>query len=204
MAEQVGPESEVERTLGTLATLNPAYALDHAPQPEAPPPITIDDLYRSHRMQMVRMAILLVDDMASAEDVVQEAFVVLPDAARRYRGAPDGLESFLLGIAVKRARRHQRAAWRRRLAMDRLAAEDTRAARTPEQDVYRRELGVRLARALGRLPHAQRVAFVLCEIEGMTSGQAAVVADAPEPTMRTRLFHARRRLRELLAEEGAE
>jgi len=77
MAEQVGPESEVERTLGTLATLNPAYALDHAPQPEAPPPITIDDLYRSHRMQMVRMAILLVDDMASAEDVVQEAFAGL-------------------------------------------------------------------------------------------------------------------------------
>ena len=77
MTDQAGSESEVERTLGTLATLNPAYALDHEPQPVAPPPITIDDLYRTHRMQMVRMAILLVDDMASAEDVVQEAFAGL-------------------------------------------------------------------------------------------------------------------------------
>jgi RNA polymerase sigma-70 factor, ECF subfamily len=168
---------------------------------------TLDAAARAYDLWHQRVRVLarrLLGDSASAEDVVQEAFVALPDAARRYRGAPDGLESFLLAIAVKRARHHQRAARRRRLAMDRLAAEDTGATRTPEQDAYRRELGARLARALGRLPHAQRVAFVLCEIEGMTSGQAALVAEAPEPTMRTRLFHARRRLRELLAGEGAE
>ena len=76
MTEQAEPESEVERTLGTLASLNPAYVLDHTDQPPAAP-ITIDDLYRTHRMQMVRLAILLVDDMASAEDVVQEAFAGL-------------------------------------------------------------------------------------------------------------------------------
>ena len=54
--------------------LNPVLA-------EAPPapdgPVSIDDLYRSHRMGMVRLAILLVDDVASAEDVVQEAFAGL-------------------------------------------------------------------------------------------------------------------------------
>ncbi len=76
MTEQVEPESEVERTLGTLASLNPAYVLDHVEQPPAAP-ITIDDLYRTHRMQMVRLAILLVDDISSAEDVVQEAFTGL-------------------------------------------------------------------------------------------------------------------------------
>ena len=75
MTDQVEPESEVERTLGTLASLNPAYVLDHTDAPAAP--ITIDDIYRTHRMQMVRLAILLVDDMASAEDVVQEAFAGL-------------------------------------------------------------------------------------------------------------------------------
>src|SRR6476646_1477193 len=76
MTEQAEPETEVERTLGTLASLNPAYVLDHAEQPPAAP-ITIDDLYRTHRMQMVRLAILLVDDISSAEDVVQEAFTGL-------------------------------------------------------------------------------------------------------------------------------
>ena len=76
--------------------------------------------------------------------------------------------------------------------------------RDPEQDAYRRELGRRLGRALDRLPHDQRVAFVLCGIEEMSSGEAAVVAAVPETTVRTRLFHARRRLRDLLAEEHAE
>jgi RNA polymerase sigma-70 factor (ECF subfamily) len=155
--------------------------------------------------QRVRvLARRLLGDSASAEDVVQEVFVALPRAARGFRGEAGGFESFVLAIAVKRARHHQRAAWRRRRAMDRLSEEDAGPARTPEQNAYRRELGERLARALAALPHAQRVAFVLCEIEGMTSIEAAIVAAAPEATVRTRLFHARRRLRELLAEEQAE
>ncbi|MFJ9702371.1 SigE family RNA polymerase sigma factor [Streptomyces fradiae] len=35
------------------------------------------DLYDAHRLSMVRLALLLVDDRASAEDVVQDAFVAL-------------------------------------------------------------------------------------------------------------------------------
>ncbi|MEU2179889.1 RNA polymerase sigma factor [Streptomyces thermolilacinus] len=38
---------------------------------------TVSDLYHSHRLSMVRLALLLVDDRASAEDVVQDAFVAL-------------------------------------------------------------------------------------------------------------------------------
>ena len=91
-------ESAVERTLGTLAQLNPDYArpiqqqpsgddgqptstlpgMTAAPVTRAPHvAVTIDDIYRTHRMGMVRLAILLVDDQASAEDVVQEAFAGL-------------------------------------------------------------------------------------------------------------------------------
>ena len=32
-------------------------------------------LYATHRLALVRLAVLLVDDQASAEDVVQDAFV---------------------------------------------------------------------------------------------------------------------------------
>lgn len=69
-------ESRVERTLGSLRTLNPINPADLPAQAE-PQALTIDDLYRSHRMGMVRLAILLVDDIGSAEDVVQEAFAGL-------------------------------------------------------------------------------------------------------------------------------
>jgi RNA polymerase sigma-70 factor (ECF subfamily) len=142
----------------------------------------------------------LLSDPAAAEDVVQDVFTALPRAARRFRGQAD-LETFVLGIAVKGVRRHRRAAARRRRALERLRAADPRGPIDPEQDAYRRELGARLAAALDELPLPQRVAFVLCEVEELTAGQAAAIADAPEATIRTRLFHARRRLRDLLALE---
>ena len=104
----------------------------------------------------------------------------------------------MLGIAVKRVRHHRRAALRRRKALERLRAVDRLGPVDPEQDTYRRQLGARLAAALDELPLPQRVAFVLCEVEELTSIQAAAIADAPEATIRTRLFHARRRLRDLL------
>jgi RNA polymerase sigma-70 factor, ECF subfamily len=154
--------------------------------------------------QRVRvLARRLLSDAAAAEDVVQDVFAALPRAIQRFRGEVD-LETFLLAIAVKRARHHQRAAIRRRRALARLATEERRGPRDPEQDAYRRELGLRLGAALDRLPLAQRVAFVLCEVEELTSVQAAEIAAVPEATVRTRLFHARRRLRDLLGGERDE
>lgn len=49
------------------------------------PPVDITELYAAHRLSLVRLAVLLVDDVASAEDVVQDAFAALarrPDAVR--------------------------------------------------------------------------------------------------------------------------
>jgi RNA polymerase sigma-70 factor, ECF subfamily len=145
----------------------------------------------------------LLSDPASAEDVVQEVFASLIHAMRGFRGEVD-VEAFILAIAVKRARHHQRSAVRRRRAMERLAVEDRLARPNPEQDAYRRELGLRLEAALDQLPSAQREAFVLREVEELSSPRACEIASVPEATIRTRLFHARRRLRALLDGERGE
>jgi RNA polymerase sigma-70 factor (ECF subfamily) len=154
---------------------------------------------RWHQRVRVLARRLLCDD-AAAEDVVQETFAALPDAVARFRGEVE-IEAFVLGIAVKRTRRRHREAARRRRALERMIVHEPRGPRDPEHDAYRRELAQRLAAALNCLPVAQREAFVLCEVEEMTSAQAAVLADIPEGTVRTRLFHARRRLRELLNQD---
>jgi RNA polymerase sigma-70 factor (ECF subfamily) len=72
----------------------------------------------------------------------------------------------------------------------------------PETNARRKELSQALMRALDKLPLDQRVAFVLCEVEERTSRDAAEIARVPEGTLRTRLFHAKRKLREELAREG--
>jgi RNA polymerase sigma-70 factor, ECF subfamily len=169
----------------------------------------LDALARCYDLWHQRVRVLarrLLWDDAAAEDVVQETFAALPAAIAHYR-AEAALEAFVLAIAVKRSRHHQRAAWRRRRAVEGLGARgraDGARAGDPERDAYRRQLGERLALALDRLPHAQRVAFVLCEVEDLTSADAASIAEVPEATVRTRLFHARRKLRDLLAKEHDE
>ena len=151
--------------------------------------------------QRVRvLARRLLSDSAAAEDLVQDVFASLPGAVKRFRGDVS-LEVFLLAIAVKRARSHRRAALRRRRALERLSIEAASSPESPERDACSRELGVRLGLALDRLPLAQRAAFVVCEVEELTSAEAARVLGAPDATIRTRLFHARRRLREILGPE---
>ena len=145
----------------------------------------------------------LLSDEAAAQDVVQDTFAALPAAARRFRGDVD-LETFLLSIAVKRARSHQRAAIRRRRALGRFGEPPPQGPLDPERDSYRRELASRLEAALDSIPLKLRVAFILCEVEGLTAAQAAAVAGIPAATVRTRLFHARRQLRDLLALEHDE
>jgi RNA polymerase sigma-70 factor (sigma-E family) len=51
---------------------------------------TLADLYYAHRLSLVRLAILLVDDLASAEDVVQDSFTGL---WRRYGDDLVGLDN---------------------------------------------------------------------------------------------------------------
>lgn len=190
-------------------------ALERLPRADAADDTAIVDGLRAGRLDALaaafdrwhsRVRVLarrLLSDPASAEDVVQEVFASLIHAMRGFRGEVD-VETFILAIAVKRARHHQRAAVRRRRAMERLAVEHRLARPDPEQDTYRRELGLRLEAALDQLPIAQREAFVLCEVEDLSSPRACEIASVPEATIRTRLFHARRRLRALLDGERGE
>jgi RNA polymerase sigma-70 factor (ECF subfamily) len=143
----------------------------------------------------------LLGDDAAAEDLLHEVFVTLPAAARSYRGDAN-VRTFLLSIAHNHARHHIRAAIRRRAAIQRLEGEHVHSVATPHHDAERKELAQRLQRALDKLPIEQRVAFVLCDVEEQTSVEAAAVVGVPEGTIRTRVFHARRKLRELLEEDA--
>ena len=60
---------------------------------------------------------------------------------------------------------------------------------------------MRAVRAMDELPIEQRTALVLCDLEDHTSTEAAAILGVPEGTVRTRLFHARRKLREALGAE---
>jgi RNA polymerase sigma-70 factor, ECF subfamily len=158
---------------------------------------SIADLYREHHAHVRTFARRLLRDEASAEDLVQETFLALPSALRSYRG-DSPLRSFVIGVAANHARHHVRAATRRRAAHDRSADLDIAPPSTPEDRAERKELAESLERALDQLPDDQRTAIVLCEVEEHSAAEAAKIVGAKEATIRTRVFHAKRKLRAIL------
>jgi RNA polymerase sigma-70 factor, ECF subfamily len=162
----------------------------------------VGEVYDLHQASVQALARRLTGDAAAAQDLVHEVFVALPRAIRTFR-RDSSLRTFLLSMAVNHARHHLRAAARRRAAMDRFSRE-TRGGAAPGQEAsaLQRELARELSRALDTLPLDQRVAFVLCEVEERTSKEAAEIVGTPEATIRTRLFHAKRKLREELERRG--
>jgi RNA polymerase sigma-70 factor (ECF subfamily) len=160
--------------------------------------------YEAHHAVIRSFAQRLVGDPGAAEDIVHDTFVALPRAIGSFRGDAS-LRTFLIGVAVNHAKRHVRSAMRRRSAMSRLAEDpgsSPAAVRNPEQEAARRQLADRLWKALDGLPMDQRVALVLCEVEQRTSTEVAAIVGVPEGTVRTRLFHAKRKMRAALGEEA--
>jgi len=72
------------------------------------------------------------------------------------------------------------------------------AGASPEQDTERSLLRARLRAALATLPERQRLVVTLFDAEGFSHAEIADLTGAPEGTVRSELFHARRALREIL------
>lgn len=191
----------VPDSCATVATLVRAEASTLVSRLKRGETTAVAAAYDEHAGAVFGFARRLVGDDAAAEDLVHEVFVTLPSAIKRFEES-SSLRTFLISIAVNHARHHVRSASRRRAAMDRFALEPENEGGTPEQEAMRVDLARALTHALDTLPIDQRVAFVLCEVEDRTSREAAEIVGAPEATVRTRIFHAKKKLREELARRG--
>lgn len=163
-------------------------------------PAALSEAYDDHHVAVRAFAGRLTGDASAAEDLVQETFLALSSALDSFRGDAS-LRTFLISIAANRAKNHVRAATRRRAAHER-GAEAPAPPSTPEEHRGRRELAAALALALDELPLEQRIAVVLCEVEERTSAEAAAIIGVPDATVRTRVFHGKRKLREALTKRG--
>jgi RNA polymerase sigma-70 factor, ECF subfamily len=154
----------------------------------------------------------LVERYAAQARRVARAVLGDPDDADD--AAQDGFLSALVKLAQYDARRPF-GPWLMRIVAN--AATDRRRRRTvrraepldtslvgggprPDAAAVRSELGDRLRSALAELPERRRTAVVLFDVEGYSHAEIAGILGIPEGTVRSEVFHARRRLRTLLAD----
>ncbi|MFE2940510.1 SigE family RNA polymerase sigma factor [Streptomyces sp. NPDC059255] len=130
---------------------------------------TIDDLYHHRRLQLVRLALLLVDDLPTAEDVVQDAFAAL---FRRYGERLTGLddpEAYLRTCVVNAAR----SVLRRRRTVRAHVPEREGHAPAAEEYVLLHEEHREVLEALRSLTRRQREVLVLRYWSHLTEAQIA-------------------------------
>jgi len=125
-----------------------------------------------------------------AEDLVQNVFMV---AHRKWEKVSQHAQPRAwLHLAALRevwaARRRERV---KRLLPFRLGPEIAESE-GPETAYQRREASELFYALIAKLPEKQRTAFVLYYVDGFDSVEIAQILSCPEPTVRTRLFHARR------------
>lgn len=143
-------QRSVEQTLGHLR------ALDRAATGESDRPLTLEDLYRQQRMRMVRLAILLVDEPATAEDVVQEAFTGL---YRNWSGLRDGKAA--IGYLRTAVVNGSRSVLRRRKTAREYQPPHQADARSAESLAMLTAEHQAVVAALAHLPPRQREVLVL-------------------------------------------
>jgi RNA polymerase sigma factor (sigma-70 family) len=156
-------------------------------------------LVERHGPMVLRVCRAVLRDDHDAHDAFQATFLVLARRARSVR-VGETLGPWLHGVAWRVAMR-ARAASARRRHHERRAAE--MASRTVEPPVnHNAEAEALLHEEIRRLPERFRVAVVLCDLEGLTTDQAAAKLGTPVGTVRSRLSRGRDRLRSRLVRRG--
>jgi len=130
------------------------------------------------------------------DEVINDTMFVVWRHAGDFRG-DSRLSTWLLGIAYRIAlKRLKRDGGRSMASYDQLETTDVGLA--DDSGATQREQREWLDRALRTLPAVQRLAVELAYFMGHSCDEIAVMTSCPVNTVKTRLFHARERLRALL------
>ena len=160
---------------------------------------TMDDndivhLYRRHRMALVRLARLLVDDQATAEDIVQDAFAGMYRNVNRVRD-PSAALAYLRTAVVNGSRSTLR---RRRTARGHLRVAEPDHAEAADTPVVVAEEHRAVLAAVRTLPPRQREVLVLRYWSGLTETEIADAMGISAGGVRSQASRAMDKLEEIL------
>ncbi|WP_319525563.1 sigma-70 family RNA polymerase sigma factor [uncultured Desulfosarcina sp.] len=163
-------------------------------------------LVRRFRKKIFSVAYGITLDREESKDIVQEVFLQAYRSIVGFRGDAS-LATWLHRITVNRCLNWKRR-WARRFKWMHVSTDSTdddtpnveieSQLPTPEDRVADMQTRQQIENALKTLPEQIRTVFVLRELEGLSYEEIADVTGIKLGTVRSRLFHARKRLKEML------
>ncbi|MBN2498300.1 MAG: sigma-70 family RNA polymerase sigma factor [Deltaproteobacteria bacterium] len=151
-------------------------------------------LYLSYRRDAWRILCRILGPSQDLEDLVQTVFIKVHRSLGRFEGR-SRFSTWLYRICVHVAMDHLRRKQRRREIADLEAAGPlVHPGADPSEQAMHRQAVSRLQRALAKLKEAKRNVLILHDLMEVPADEIGRLLDIPVPTVRTRLFHARREL----------
>jgi RNA polymerase sigma-70 factor (ECF subfamily) len=163
-------------------------------------------LVERYQTSVFNLCLRMLGAPAPAEDAAQEAFISAYRSLGRFRGG--SFRAWLFRIAANACydelrRRKARPA----TSLDWRNTEDERPIEPPdtapsmEERAATAELRRALEDALAQLPHEQRLAIVLCDVQGFDYAEIAETMRVSLGTVKSRISRARSRLRTIILEQ---
>ena len=157
-----------------------------------------EELYLKHRRRVYSICLRMMANVAEAEDLTQEIFILLHRKLGSFRGEA-AFTTWLHRLTVNQVLMYfRRRSTRRRQAPDALDMPDVADPATLSPRVIPIIDRIALEEAIGRLAPGYRAVFVVCDIEGYNHEEAAKLLGCNVGTTKSQLHKARMRLRQLL------
>jgi len=160
---------------------------------------------REHRPFLLQIAVASARNTIDAEDIVQEALMRGYRGIKRFRGDCP-LRIWLSRIVVRVAINHHKSVSRRLKRwiffadLEKVHDDGTVQEFEPPDGsgLFDREALMDVRKHVARLPDEFRMPLVMLAVDGMTIPEIAGILEIPEGTVKSRIFYARKRLKDAL------
>jgi RNA polymerase sigma-70 factor (ECF subfamily) len=154
-----------------------------------------DELFENYHPRLFTFLFRLTRSHGSAEELANDVLLTLWKDAGRFRGESK-VSTWVFGIAYRQALAHLR---KRKLKLvpffEKDAVDNETDARLEREDWVRQ--------GIEDLPPKQKLTVMLVYFLGLSCEETAGVTGVPVSTVKTRMFHARRKLKLHLTVSGA-
>ena len=161
-----------------------------------------EKLYRAYYPRLFGYLFRLIRDAGAVEETLNDVMLAVWRQAGQFRG-DSRVSTWIFGIAYRQAMRSVRRTKSQPLLVepeDHLLPVDSRDAET---ETLESELRLTLNAALEQLTPEHRAVVELTYYYGYSYADIGRIVGCPENTVKTRMFHARRKLRSLVPELAA-
>ena len=164
--------------------------------------IAFERLYKRYYHRVFQFAYRMVRDREMVEEIVDDTLYAVWKSAAQYLGK-SAVSTWILGIAYRRAlkalekgRRHKAVSVDDELIH---AEPDLHPSADPAMVAQNRDLYRQLTHGLSHLSEDHKAVMMLTAM-GYSYGEISEIVDCPENTVKTRMFHARKNLKNHLSD----